>query len=117
MYRSMIWSSGSVRSSVLCCLSRTQSAVGRPIPPDLQAGSARRVSRDDAAPPGSVRRVRGPLRAVVRVEAQLAVTQLPDDEEVPLVTLAVARPELEVRGRAAVGAGHPADALEALFDH
>ena len=46
-------------------------------------------------------RVRGPLGAVVAVEAQLAAAQLADGEEVALVALAVPRAELDVacRGR------------------
>src|SRR4051794_21445752 len=64
----------------------------------------------------SGRGVRRPLRAVVAVEAELTAPQLADGEEVALVALVVVRPELDVRAGAAVGGGHPPDALHALLD-
>src|SRR5690606_21614257 len=61
-------------------------------------------------------RVRGPLGAVVAVEAELAAAQLADGEEVALVALAVPRAELDVGAGSAVGGRHPADALHPLLD-
>src|SRR6476469_2985919 len=58
--------------------------------------------------------VRWPLGAVVAVEPELAAPQLADREEVALVALVVAGPELDVRAGAAVGRRHPADAVEAV---
>src|SRR3954452_20655214 len=75
--------------------------------------SERRDRRCDASCDGRGL-VRWELRAVVAVEAQFAAAQLPDREEVTLVALVVPRAELDVRGRTAVGGGHPPDALEAV---
>src|SRR5947209_8165733 len=67
-------------------------------------------------PPSEWGVVGGPLGAVVAVEAELAVAQLADGEEVALVALVVVGPELDVAGRPTIGRGHPADALQADAD-
>ncbi len=65
--------------------------------------------------PAAATRVRGPGRAVVAAEVELAAAQLADGEEVALVAAVVVRRERDVGARAAVGARHPLDLLQPVL--